>query len=84
MSSATQAKERQYAQLASSLTRLSRAIGQTAILFEQLQVDLDAMRTLAGLHAAQLMTGTSLLIPEEAAQAEASPSPDRSMEDRQE
>ena len=53
MSSATQAKERQYVQLAASLTRLSRAIGQTAVLFDQLQVDLDAMRTLSGLHAAQ-------------------------------
>ncbi|VDC06509.1 unnamed protein product [Peniophora sp. CBMAI 1063] len=60
MSSAIQAKERQYAQLASSLTRLSRAIGQTSVLFEQLQVDLDAMRTLSGLHAAQFMTGVSL------------------------
>ena len=56
MSSATQAKERQYVQLAASLTRLSRAIGQTAVLFEQLQVDLDAMRTLSGLHAAQYGT----------------------------
>jgi len=33
---------------------MSRAVGLTADLFEQLQVDLDAMRTLAGIHAAQL------------------------------
>jgi len=32
---------------------MSRAIGQTADLFEQLQTDLDAMRVLAGTHAAQ-------------------------------
>jgi division protein CdvB (Snf7/Vps24/ESCRT-III family) len=51
--SATQAKDRQYMQLSASLTRLSHAVGQTADLFEQLQVDLDAMRALAGLHAAQ-------------------------------
>lgn len=51
--SATQAKERHYAQLANSLTRLSRSVGQTADLFEQLQIDLDSMRTLAALHAAQ-------------------------------
>ena len=50
---AAQAKERQYAQLAASLTRLSYAVGQTADLFELLRVDVDAMRTLSGLHAAQ-------------------------------
>jgi hypothetical protein len=50
---ATQAKDRLYAQLATSLKHMSRAVGQTADLFEQLQVDLDAMRTLAGIHAAQ-------------------------------
>lgn len=50
---ATQAKDRLYAQLASSIKNMSRAVGQTADLFEQLQVDLDAMRTLAGTHAAQ-------------------------------
>ncbi|TFY53675.1 hypothetical protein EVG20_g10008 [Dentipellis fragilis] len=61
--SATQAKERHYAQLASSLTRLSRAVGQTADLFEQLQVDLDSMRILAGAHAAQFMTVATELVP---------------------
>jgi hypothetical protein len=50
---ATQAKDRLYSQLASSLTRMSRAIGQTADLCEQLQVDLYAMRTFAGLDAAK-------------------------------
>ena len=51
--SANQAKERLYAQLASSLGRMSRAISQTADLCEQLQVDLHAMRVLAGLDAAK-------------------------------
>jgi hypothetical protein len=51
--SATQAKDRLYAQLATSLKNTSRTIGHTADLFEQLQLDLDAMRTLAGIHAAQ-------------------------------
>ena len=50
---ATQAKDRLYAQLSTSLKNMSRAVGQTADLFEQLQVDLDAMRGLAGIHAAQ-------------------------------
>lgn len=52
-SGATQAKDRLYAQLASSLKNMSRAIGQTADLMEHLQNDLDAMRVLAGTHAAQ-------------------------------
>ena len=52
-SGATQAKDRLYGQLASSLKNMSRAIGQTADLMEQLQNDLDAMRVLAGTHAAQ-------------------------------
>jgi len=51
--SASQAKDRNYAHLSKSLTRLSRAMGQTASLFEQLHLDLDAMRTLAGIHSAQ-------------------------------
>lgn len=50
---ATQAKDRLYGQLAANLKNMSRAIGQTADLFEQLQADLDAMRVLAGTHAAQ-------------------------------
>jgi hypothetical protein len=50
---ATQAKDRLYAQLANSLGRMSRAISQTADLCEQLQVDLHAMRTFAGLDAAK-------------------------------
>lgn len=51
--SASEAKDRNYAHLSKSLARLSRAVGQTADLFEQLHLDLDAMRTLAGLHSAQ-------------------------------
>lgn len=51
--SATQAKDRLYTQLASSLGRMSRAIAQTADLCEQIQVDLHAMRTFAGLDAAK-------------------------------
>jgi len=50
---ATQAKDRLYGQLAARLKNMSRAVGQTADLFEQLQTDLDAMRVLAGTHAAQ-------------------------------
>lgn len=50
---AVQAKDRLYGQLAANLKNMSRAIGQTADLFEQLQADLDAMRVLAGTHAAQ-------------------------------
>ena len=50
---ATQAKDRLYGQLAASIRNMSRAVGQTADLFEQLQTDLDAMRVLAGTHAAQ-------------------------------
>ncbi|KAH7927854.1 hypothetical protein BV22DRAFT_1127034 [Leucogyrophana mollusca] len=61
---ATQAKDRLYAQLASTLKNMSRAVGQTADLFEQLQVDLDAMRVLAGTHAAQFMTVAAELNPE--------------------
>ena len=51
--SASQAKDRNYAHLSKSLARLSRAMSQTAGLFEQLHLDLDAMRTLAGIHGAQ-------------------------------
>lgn len=50
---ATQAKDRLYAQLAGSLGRMSRAVGHTADLYEQLQVDLHAMRTFAALDAAK-------------------------------
>ena len=50
---ATLAKDRLYGQLASNLKNMSRIMGHTADLFEQLQTDLDAMRVLAGTHAAQ-------------------------------
>ncbi|KIJ61975.1 hypothetical protein HYDPIDRAFT_30798 [Hydnomerulius pinastri MD-312] len=63
---ATQAKDRLYGQLAASLKNMSRAVGQTADLFEQLQTDLDAMRVLAGTHAAQFMTVAAELNPESA------------------
>ncbi|KAJ7453952.1 hypothetical protein B0H11DRAFT_1740663 [Mycena galericulata] len=62
---ATQAKDRLYSQLSSSLSRMARAIGQTADLCEQLQVDLHAMRTFAGLDAAKLMTVAAKLNPED-------------------
>ncbi|KAF9462968.1 hypothetical protein BDZ94DRAFT_1219125 [Collybia nuda] len=62
---ATQAKDRLYTQLAGSLGRMSRAIGQTADLCEQLQIDLHAMRTFAGLDAAKFMTVAAQLNPEE-------------------
>ncbi|KDR70096.1 hypothetical protein GALMADRAFT_230410 [Galerina marginata CBS 339.88] len=62
--SATQTKERLYAQLAVSLGRTSRAISQTADLCEQLQVDLHAMRVFAGLDAAKFMTVAAQLNPE--------------------
>ena len=40
-------------QLGHSLTRLSRAIGQTADLCELLKGNLDSMKVLAATHAAQ-------------------------------
>ncbi|KAI0305935.1 hypothetical protein B0F90DRAFT_1624235 [Multifurca ochricompacta] len=61
--SASQTKDRNYAHLSKSLARLSRAMGQTADLFEQLHLDLDAMRTLAGIHSAQFMTVAAELNP---------------------
>ena len=51
--SAAQTKERNYMQLVHSLTRLSRAIGQTADLCELLKANLDSMKVLAATHAAQ-------------------------------
>ncbi|KAI0296002.1 hypothetical protein BC826DRAFT_258581 [Russula brevipes] len=62
--SASQAKDRNYAHLSKSLTRLSHATGQTVALFEQLHLDLDAMRTLAGIHSAQFMTVAAELDPD--------------------
>jgi len=43
---------------------MSRAIGRTADLCQQLQVDLHAMRTFAGLDAAKFMTVAAQLEPE--------------------
>ncbi|KIM44887.1 hypothetical protein M413DRAFT_442855 [Hebeloma cylindrosporum] len=65
---ATLTKERLYAQLALSLGRMSRAVSQTADLCEQLQVDLHAMRILAGLDAAKFMTVAAQLNPEDASE----------------
>ncbi|KAJ6460902.1 hypothetical protein C8R45DRAFT_842474 [Mycena sanguinolenta] len=62
---ATQAKERLYAQLAGSLSRMSRAISQTADLCQQLEADLHSIRTFAGLDAAKLMTVAAKLNLEE-------------------
>ncbi|KAJ7281871.1 hypothetical protein C8J57DRAFT_1298777 [Mycena rebaudengoi] len=69
---ATQAKDRLYAQLAGSLSRMSRAISQTADLCDQLSTDLQAMRTFAGLDAAKLMTVAAKLNPEEGSAADTS------------
>ncbi|KAI0033672.1 hypothetical protein K488DRAFT_84709 [Vararia minispora EC-137] len=76
--SATQAKDRQYAQLAMSLNRLARSVGQTVDMFEHLQVDLDAMRTLAGLHAAQFMAAATQLSAGQVDDASASSPPNQS------
>ncbi|KAI9511551.1 hypothetical protein F5148DRAFT_956271, partial [Russula earlei] len=62
--SASQTKDRNYAHLSKSLARLSRSMGQTATLFEQLRLDLDAMRTLAGIHSARFMTVATELNPD--------------------
>ncbi|KAK7062571.1 hypothetical protein VNI00_000059 [Paramarasmius palmivorus] len=69
--SATQAKERLYSQLATSFKRMNRALIQTADLCEQVQFDLHAMRTFAGLDAAKFMTIANELNPSD---------PDESME----
>ncbi|KAI6120510.1 hypothetical protein EDD17DRAFT_1506444 [Pisolithus thermaeus] len=73
---ATQAKGKLYGQLAASFKNMSRAVGQTADLFEQLQADLDAMRVLAGTHAAQFMTVAAELIPESAEDGASEPQSD--------
>jgi hypothetical protein len=51
--SSTQAKDRLYAQLATSFGRMTRAVSQTVDLCEQLQVDLHAMRMFAALDTAK-------------------------------
>lgn len=50
-STTSQAKDRQYAQLSKSVGRLSNALAQTAELFDELNSDLHAMRTLGATHA---------------------------------
>ena len=51
--SAISQKERQYALLAKRLNQLSAQVDSMAYNFEGFKVDLDAMRTFAGLQAAQ-------------------------------
>lgn len=58
-------------QLSHSLTRLSRSIGQTADLCEQLKSNLDAMRVLAASHAAQFITVATELTADPEADAAA-------------
>jgi hypothetical protein len=60
--SATETKERLYAQLAGSLGRMTRAMSQTADLCEQLQFDLHAMKVFAGLDAAKYIFALLLMI----------------------
>ncbi|KAG8220534.1 hypothetical protein J3R82DRAFT_3249 [Butyriboletus roseoflavus] len=55
---------------------MSRAVGQTADLMEQLQNDLDAMRVLAGTHAAQFMTVSAELNSESAGEGDPSGRPE--------
>ncbi|KZS94393.1 hypothetical protein SISNIDRAFT_484617 [Sistotremastrum niveocremeum HHB9708] len=68
--SATQAKDRQYALLAKRLNALSSAVNQSSELFADLSADLESMRTLAGLHAAQFMAVSHLLDAEENEQSQ--------------
>ncbi|KAF7316145.1 hypothetical protein MIND_00132700 [Mycena indigotica] len=51
--SATQKKERKYAELASALQRMSKTMAQTADLCQEVQLDLHAMRDFAGIDAAK-------------------------------
>ncbi|KAF7325965.1 hypothetical protein MKEN_00447400 [Mycena kentingensis (nom. inval.)] len=53
---ATQKKERKYAQLAISLSRMQKALSQTADLCGEVQLDIEAMRLFAALDAAKFMT----------------------------
>ncbi|THU82012.1 hypothetical protein K435DRAFT_692400 [Dendrothele bispora CBS 962.96] len=63
--SATQAKDRLYSQLASSFGRMNRALNRTADLCEQLQVDLNAIRIFSGLDAAKFMAVAASLNPDD-------------------
>ncbi len=55
--SATQRKDRLYAQFAANLQRLKQVSTRTTDLTEVLQGDLDSMRVFAGIHAAQWVDG---------------------------
>lgn len=50
---ATQKKERLYGQLASGFALLKQHTARTTDLMEDVQTDLDAIRTFSGMHAAQ-------------------------------
>ncbi|KAF8582733.1 hypothetical protein K439DRAFT_127316 [Ramaria rubella] len=53
LDTAGRAKTRHYQKLASELKKFSDGVNETRSLFTKLEGDLLAMRTLAGLHAAQ-------------------------------
>ncbi|KAF7319079.1 hypothetical protein HMN09_00244200 [Mycena chlorophos] len=67
---ATYKKERKYAELASALARMSKAITHTADLCTEVQLDLEAMRNFAGHDAAKFMTVAAQLNKEVQMQAE--------------
>jgi len=50
---AGRAKTRHYQKLASEMKKFAEGVAETKSLFSKLEGDLHAMRTLAGLHAAQ-------------------------------
>lgn len=52
-SSATIAKERLYSQLATNFANINRALMRTAVLAEDLEEQLQAMRVFVGLDAAK-------------------------------
>jgi len=57
---AGRAKTRHYQKLASEMKRFADGVTETRTLFAKLEGDLESMRTLAGLHAAQFMAFTHL------------------------
>ncbi|KAF5355316.1 hypothetical protein D9758_006012 [Tetrapyrgos nigripes] len=71
--SATQAKDRLYAQLASSFGRMNRSLNRTSQLCEQLQVDLHSMRIFAGYDAAKFMAVANSFNEQESEEEEEQP-----------
>ncbi|KIJ55352.1 hypothetical protein M422DRAFT_23950 [Sphaerobolus stellatus SS14] len=57
---AGRAKTRHYQKLASEMKKFAEGVAETSALFAKLDDDLKAMRTLAGLHAAQFMAFNNL------------------------